>query len=64
MPGHAREGSRRDALASTLAAAEGQRVVYVGRRKGEGEVRAREAIFAGCLFPEMGSPAQSYSLTA
>ena len=49
MLGHAREGPERDALAGALAAAEGQRVVYVGRREGEGKVQAREAIFAGDL---------------
>lgn len=49
MLGHAREGSRRDGLANALTAAEGQRVVYVGRREGEGEVRAREAIFSAGL---------------
>ncbi len=47
MLGHTRESSKRDALANALAATEGQRVAYVGRREGEGNVRAREAIFYG-----------------
>ncbi len=52
--GHAREGSKRDALASALAAAEGQRLIYVGQWEGEGNVRAREAIFGSGL--PLGEP--------
>lgn len=53
MLGHAREGRKRDALASVLAATEGQRIVYLGRREGERAVRAREAHFGGSLGGEV-----------
>lgn len=45
MLGHAREGNRRDALANVLATTAGQRILYIGQREGERNVRAREAIF-------------------
>ncbi|WP_119068739.1 competence protein CoiA [Rubrobacter indicoceani] len=53
--GHVREPDernwliKRDALASVLAATEGQRIVYIGRRQDDRNVRCQEVIFGSGL---------------